>query len=231
MSIYLNKKRQNKGSQSEIPKVEFKNDEIIVNGYQRYLLINDNIVFKSKLNKYNIIKNLLKNLKANCNSIIDIGCSNGLILFLSDILKFDNILGLDHDIDCINLINNIKLKLNKKNINVIKYSFGDELNKSSDIICMFAIIHWIFSCTALYGNFYDIFNYIKKYVNKYLLIEWVEPHDKAIKIMNHINFNKNVIKEKYNKINFENGLKNIGEIKEIIHLENNTRFLYLVEKL
>jgi hypothetical protein len=172
----------------------------------------------------------LNEKKEECKTIIDIGCSNGLVLFLSNFLGYQKIYGLEHETECVELINNIKNELNYNNIYPKKYSFGDIIDEQVDIICMFAIIHWIYGCTANFYCFDDIFKYIKKYVKKYLLIEWVSETDNVISKNTHINYNKNEIKEEYNLKNFERSLiQNIGKIENIIHLEKNTRFLYIVK--
>tara|TARA_B110000208_G_scaffold77208_1_gene98924 strand:+ start:5379 stop:11732 length:6354 start_codon:yes stop_codon:yes gene_type:complete len=226
----------NSGSQSEIPNISISDNNLIISGYQHYNISFDGkITLKSKIEKYLIIQNILNKIKinnitkTNCNSIIDIGCSNGLTSIIASSLGY-NVLSLDHDINCINLIKNIINKLNLQNIEAEQYSFGNKINKSGDIVIMLALIHWIYSCTSLFGNFDDIFKYIKPYINNYLLIEWIDTEDPAIKSFNHIDFNKKIQNQEYNKINFEDSLKkNIGNIIETIEVDGPTRILYIVE--
>ena len=97
---------------------------------------------------------------------------------------------------------------------------------------MFALIHWIYSCTSINGNFDKIFKYISRYVKKYLLIEWISPNDGCIKMFDHTNYNKSCHDETYNVTNFEKSLKkNIGSIINKQELDGKTRILYIVKKL
>jgi hypothetical protein len=226
-----NRSSVSNGSQSEVPKLEIKNNQVIVSGYQKYIMDNDNIIFKSKIPKYNLIQQTLFNLKNTCNSITDIGCSNGIVSFIAHKLDY-NVLSLDHDVECINLIQNIinHQQLSINNITCETFSFGDIIKTNNDIVIMLALIHWIYSCTAINGNFDKIFQYLKPYINKYLLIEWVDNLDSAIRKFNHINYNINTHQEKYNVANFEKSLiKNIGTIINRIELDGKTRILYIVK--
>lgn len=230
ISIYKEKNRNNIGSQSEIPILKKNNNFLIIDGYQNFKISSSNIIYFSKIGKYDIIKNLLVKYSKKCNSIIDIGCSNGLVSFLANNNNY-NVYALDHDIECINVILKIINELSLKNIKVDNYSFGLPIQFKGDIVIMLALIHWIFSCTSLYGNFDDIFKYIYPYINKYLWIEWITPNDNAIKQFNHINFNKKIHTVEYSKDNFEKSIvKNIGTIKEKIEIEGPTRILYIIKK-
>ncbi len=230
MKLYKNRKRNNIGSQSEIPRIYIKDNIITVSGYQSFIIYDDKITYKSKVKKYNILEQLIDKFKSECESITDIGCSNGLISFISS-QKGYNVLALDHDEECIHVMNRIITHFNINNIICKKFSFGNKIDIKSDILVMLALIHWIYSCTALYGNFDKIFQYLSQYVNKYLLIEWISPNDTAIRKFKHLNFNKQIHGEIYNVINFENSLKkNIGRIIDKILIDKNTRFLYIVEK-
>lgn len=230
--IYKNSKRDNRGSQKEVPNLEIKENKIIVSGYHKYEIIENKINLKGKKQKFKIISDLLKEyyLEKECNSLTDIGCSNGLFSLQSIFFGY-NVFALDHDDECINLINLIKTELKLENLESLKYSFGDDINKKSDIVIMLALIHWIYSCTTIYGNFDDIFTYINKYVNKYLFIEWIDPTDSVIKKFKHLDFNKKSHKVEYNVKNFEKSLlKNIGNITYKKVLDKETRILYVVKK-
>ena len=230
MKLYKNGVRKNIGSQSEIPRISINHNNITVSGYQSFIIYDDKIIYKSKVKKYKILEQLIDKFKFNCKSITDIGCSNGLVSFISS-QKGYNVLALDHDVECINVMNRIITHFNINNIICKKFSFGNKINIKSDILIMLALIHWIYSCTALYGNFDKIFQYLSQYVNKYLLVEWICPNDTAICEFKHLNFNKQIHEEVYNIKNFENSLKkNIGRIVDKILIDKNTRFLYIVEK-
>ena len=224
------KRRNNNGSQVEVPTLEYiaEKDILKIGGYQKFEINKDNIILHSKKYKYTIINDILKNL--NCSSMVDIGCSAGILCYLANKLGYTEIYGLDHDQEYINLMLKINDKININSVHPRLFSFGNHIPKS-DVVIMCALIHWVYSCTSLYGSFSSIFKYLRESVNEYLIIEWVEPDDGAIQNFKHINFNKDVQIESYCKENFVNALKKyIGEIVNIKYIEGQ-RYLYIVKKI
>jgi SAM-dependent methyltransferase len=213
-----------------MPKVSFLENEIKVSGYQKYSISTPSGGIKfGRPKKYSLITEALSKLKGDCDSLIDLGCSSGGVSFLAHNLGYREIFSLDHDEEYLKIINQVNEKLSITNIHAKKFSFGDELPQG-DIIFMGALIHWVYSCTALFGSFGDIFSYLKNGAKKFLIIEWIDPSDGTIKNFKHTSHNKDIHKEEYTTENFEKGLKeNIGEI---ISIENTkaTRFLYTVKR-
>jgi hypothetical protein len=159
------------------------------------------------------------------------GCSAGLVSFILKFQKFPQIYSYDHDIEYLELIDKVNNHYNFTEITTRKYRFGQSLPKV-DYILMLAIIHWIYSATALFGNFDSIFNYLKPFINKKLLIEWIDIKDPAILSFNHISKNKSIITEDYNQSNFEKSLTEIiGPIEQKIEIDGPTRILYIVKSL
>ena len=227
------------GSQVEVPSLKINNDKILVNGYQIFELNqkNNNVDIKSRHKKINHILPIFKRIleKHNCKSFADIGCNNGLYSFLALNIGYEKIYSLDHDVDCIKLINEIiNLKNLSKTMLSKEYKFGDSMEKSDLVFCG-AIIHWIFSLTAKFFNFDNIINYLMKYTNEYLIIEWISENDSSIRAFDHINKginngdDKNKYEE-YNTENFEKAIKKLGIIEEKIYWEGNERVFYVIRK-
>ena len=224
---YKNKKRPNSnGSQSEKPTVKQLNDTFIIGGYQNFTIDKNNIkLIGNYANKFNFIKKFITEHQTDCTSLTDIGASNGLVVFIASQAGLPIVHALDHDIECINLILTVAEQL-QLDIKAKQYSFGEPVDKS-DIVIMGALIHWVFSCTASYGNFDSIMEYLQKIVGKYLLIEWVDPADPAVLYFNHVSFNKSIIKEPYNLDNFLTSAKKFFPIVEKVVDVTSTRKLYL----
>lgn len=215
--LYVNQNRST-GSQREIPSINIKDNEIQITGYQKFKIIGDEIKHNNK--KLSFISEYVKDL--DINTISDLGCSNGLLCCL---LKDYDIIGYDHDDDCLDLHMKISdyVKLDTK-----KWKFGDEFRKS-DVVIMLALIHWVFSCTSLYGSFIPIIEYLYNYTNKYLIIEWVDKDDSAIKSFKHTSYNKDIVKEEYNFDNFILSISKYFNYKKIYDI-SKTRQIYLCEK-
>jgi len=182
--------RRKVGSQSETPTIKYENENIIIGGYQKFIINKETraITFKTKLAKFSYISTLLNNLneKANCKSIVDIGCNSGLASLIAFNQNFQRILSLDHDPEYINILRTVKNQCNITAINEAQFSFGDKLNEKFDVVFCGAIIHWIFSLTADFRNFDSILEYLISLTNNYLVIEWINEHDRAINSFNHI---------------------------------------------
>ena len=225
--IYKNNKRSgSKGTQSESPKVTCVNGKCIVTGYQHYTITkNELVVNRGYKTKFNYIKSFLLQHTKDCSSVMDIGASNGLVSFLAAQAGYSTVHALDHDLECIQVIAKIKECLEIRAVSPKVYSFGDD-HPPTDIVIVGALIHWIYSCTALYGNFAEITNYLHGLTKKYLLIEWVNPNDPAIRCFHHISFNKDIIKEPYTRANFLTSMKKHFSQVTKVHSVNNTRELF-----
>lgn len=198
--VYKNTKRPT-GSQSEIPSVKCALDQCIVSGYQKFTITNRMVTPRSYSEKFNYIKAFLASKASQCNTVADIGASTGIVCFIAAILGYEKCYALDHDMDCLEVIKKIKNHLHISRVIEKSYSFGNVI-EPVDIVIACALIHWVYSCTALYGDFDKIIKYLRKYTKKILIIEWINPDDVAIKVFHHINFNTDVIKEQYTRENF-----------------------------
>ena len=170
-------------------------------------------------------------MKYKCQSIVDIGCNSGLTSLIALNNNFKYICSLDHDPEYISTLNSIKKLCDIKIINESIYSFGDIINKNFDVVFCGAIIHWIFSLTSNFRNFDNIIIYLLSITNKFLVIEWVDPNDNAIKFFNHIKKRAKDGDEEYNNINFEKSLKKYVKIISKKNVESITRTIYLLEKI
>lgn len=229
---YKNPQR-NTGSQKEIPSFSMKNNVIQVSGYQTFNLFqnNNNIVFKNKIKKFNTISKILKQYSNGTKTFTDVGCNNGLVSFIANQHNFERITCLDHDKDCIGLVNKVIKAKKMKNMSAQYFKFGSVF-PSSDIVFCGAIIHWIFSLTADFRSFDKIIQYLMQYVNQYLFIEWVSEHDNAIREFQHIKRNARKGDESYTTKNFKRSLEKFGDIIESHPVDgiNNSRILYIVKK-
>jgi len=233
-NFYRDKNRK-VGSQSEIPTIKKESNNIIrVDGYQTFIInsINKNLIVKKKPFKFQYINECLYKLRKNenCKSIIDIGCSAGLVSILAYKNGFEKIYSLDHDPEYINVISQLKKLLNISNIHEKIFSFGDEIKEKVDIIFCGALIHWIFSLTANFRNFDKIIRYLLQYTEKFLMIEWVDKNDNAIKTLKHIDIRKEKTDEEYNTFNFEKSIKKYTNILSKKSIDGDTRILYILSK-
>lgn len=222
---YKNTKRIS-GSQSETPRISINNGVVNMSGYQKFTLTQNSVKPESYAPKFKFIENFIKREHGACKSLADLGCSNGMVCFMANQIGYEKVYALDHDLECINVIKRAKQALNFNNIIEKQYSFGDEL-EPVDVIIMGALIHWIYSCTALYGSFDKIIEYLRQRTGKVLLIEWVDSQDVAIKSFKHTKFNHSIIKEPYTRENFLKSLRKHFKSVEKVFTVRNTRELFM----
>ena len=225
---YKNGRRAaSKGTQSETPTVKCANGKCVIGGYQHFTITKkDLVVGRGYQGKFRYIKSFLQSHLADCQSVSDLGASNGLVSFTAAQVGYPTVHALDHDLACIRVMNEIKKCLDIQTVHPKEWSFGND-HTPTDIVIVGALIHWIYSCTALYGNFDEIIEYLRGLTNKFLLIEWVNPNDPAIKCFNHTSFNKSIIKEPYTRANFLASIRKQFSSVTKVHSVNATRELFL----
>ena len=172
------------GTQSEIPTVTAAEDNtrLIVRGYQAFDLRAESLdqpVVQHYVRKFAYIKQLLTRLwmEEGCRSMIDIGCSAGLISLIGRGAGFDKIYSLDHDAEYVNVVRRIASWAKfDESILPLEFSFGAVLPATADVVFCGALIHWVFCRTADFQNSFDrILDYLLSAVRpgKFLVIEWV----------------------------------------------------------
>jgi SAM-dependent methyltransferase/predicted Ser/Thr protein kinase len=241
ISRYMDPHR-NTGSQSEIPQLLLSSNSLSVRGYQRFSLTTDGrLVIEKKKEKFHIILHVLKSLHEThkCSTFLDIGCNAGLTSFIAKRNGYSKrVIGLDHDYEYVEMYNRIVARENMLRIRAELFSFGDPLplKYRSDVVFVGALIHWIYTCTAKFKNFANIFEYLYLVVGNILLIEWVDPLDSAILDFNHIESCgnqpsvNNTDHDDYTQKMFDRQLSIHFNVLDIIPLNKaNTRLLYVTE--
>ena len=172
------------GTQSEVPTITAADDNtrLIVRGYQAFDLHARNLnqpVVQHYVRKFAYIKQLLARLwmEEGCRSMIDIGCSAGLISLIGKGVGFERIHSLDHDAEYVDVVRRIASWAKfDESILPREFSFGAALPATADVVFCGALIHWVFCRTADFQNSFDrIFDYLLSAVRpgKFLVIEWI----------------------------------------------------------
>ncbi|WP_155988710.1 hypothetical protein [Thioalkalivibrio sp. ALE17] len=216
------------GSQKEEPRIRHDKDGgITVEGYQSYK-IKKNRIKPEKLQhalKYQIIRPYLRQISPDC-SVIDIGCSAGVIGLQAYFDGYKNLYFLDHDKEYLGLLEEVASELGVETARVI-CSPIDKYNGRGDVAFAFAIIHWIYSYSARYGSLGSAVSDLKRLGGTCLFIEWIDNSDPAIVKEGHIRKNREVQKAPYNKKEFVKALsENYSHIKMIGRV-SKTREIWL----
>ncbi len=120
-------------------------------------------------------------------------------------------------------------KLGFDRLEVVRTNFS-EWNRPSDIVLALALIHWVYSCTALFGSLNSIITRLAELTRYMLLIEWVDPEDPAIGFFHHTDWNRGSIRAPYTRTAFEAALSRHFARHQSVAEFSSTRRLYVAFK-
>ena len=217
------------------PKTDFKiyKDYININGYQEFKLYKDKLIpSKTSYDLYKkneMLSNFFNHAQLQNKSYLDLGAGLGYFSFLAAIYKA-KVTAIDIDKEYIDIINRAKRHFKINNLKTMNIQIS-QLNKTSDIICALSIIHWIYSCTEVFGSLDLILKFLSKITKETLIIEWIEPEDEAINYFKHIDFNENYVTDKYCKDLFIIALKkHFSSFESLGYTREHTREIYMCKK-
>ena len=228
INLFINKNKLCISPNKHAPKpsMNIVNDEIQVNGYQKYIINENNII--PSIDSYDLYKktDLLKNYyQSNFmknKTFLDLGAASGYFTFMAILNGAKYATAIDIDSSHLKIINDITKKYNIKNIKTI----SDNINKyegKADIVNALSIIHWIFSCTSIFGKMENMISFLRKITGEVLFVEWIDPSDEAIQYFNHLDYNNKKCDDSYNYEIFIAELNKQFSSVEIIGDTRNTR--------
>ncbi len=219
------------GSQSEQPAMMVAGGVISVAGYQVFKIAQGKVIKDGMSRKYRSLYQFFQAnralLGANA-SLLDIGCSAGILCFLAKESGFAKVTGIDHDPEYIEMMQAVSRTSGLE----VDAQVGDwkAATGTHDVVCMLALIHWVYSLTGTEGSFSSVYRYLHARTGKYLLIEWVDPADPAIGHLKHTSANPQWHREPYERERFEiAGQRYFGPIDARIDT-TATRCIYVFRK-
>ncbi len=212
--------------------IEVYDHYVRFHGYQEYILTRDTLTVAEDLvlqKKLQLLTPYLNIHYLSHRTLLDLGANAGFFCFLAVQNGADHAVAVDMDNQYISMMQTAIEKFKFQNIEVIDTNLTEYKDKA-DITLALALIHWIYSCTAVYGNLDTAVRKLSQLTKYMLIIEWVDPDDPAVEFFRHIDWNKDHISDAYNITSFENALadnfcrfKMVGEI-------SNTRKMYIAYK-
>lgn len=158
-------------------------------------------------------------------TLLDIGANGGFFSLWACRNGARQVVSLDMDGAYLKLIRQAQNAFGWKNIRPIKAKVQD-WEEPSDVVLAFAMVHWLYSCTADYGTLDAVIEKLARLSNVVLLVEWVAPDDAAIQQFKHTEWNPGIDKAGYNLDAFEKALKRQFCKIEILGATSPTRTLY-----
>ncbi|MEM7083793.1 MAG: hypothetical protein AAF465_13770 [Pseudomonadota bacterium] len=191
------------GNQAEVPSIRFRQDYICFDGYQQYCLSSSRIRMHKAdhRKKYGLIRPYLLGFGDPRLSLIDLGCSAGVMGFQAYLDGFRDIAFVDHDAEYLELVNAGLKHIDATAPKTIQ-SKVEGLSHNADVLFAFALIHWLYSATEQFGSLDRIIAKLSEHGKQTLFIEWVGPECPDIKGFGHLDMNASVQQEAYTKEKF-----------------------------
>lgn len=216
------------GSQAEEPLARVdERGRLNVDGYQEYQLNKTGFDDLKTIHehKYLIMRPyLLSSFRDN--SVLDIGCSAGVMGLQAIIDTCSSVHFLDHDPEYIEVVKTALKYLDNNSSEVNCSPIGNFALKYEVGIAL-AVIHWIYSYSEKAGSLKQSVEMLYDICPKALFIEWVSPNDSAILQASHTEKNKLEQTEAYNYKNFKKALNEFYPYTQKIGEVNSTRELWL----
>ena len=137
-----------------------------------------------------------------------------------------------HDSEYVGVFNRVAAAIHATvGLHAFVYSFGSPMPVRAQIVFCGVILHWIFCLTSnsAFKGFGGILTHLLEYATKYLLIEWVDPSDRAVKGFGHIaRCGIDGLENQYTVGNFERAVKKHATLESKQSLDGPSRVLYVI---
>jgi predicted Ser/Thr protein kinase len=210
--------------------IEIHEDYVVFHGYQEYTLTKNTLTVSAidlgLKKKQQLMASYFSPRYLAQRSFLDLGANAGFHSFWALQEGAKNAIAIDIDEKYLQMMREAKFKLGFNNLEIVNANIID-WNGSADIVIALSLIHWVYSCTALYGSLNAAISKLRQLVTYMMIIEWVAKEDPAINFFHHLDWNKEIIRNDYNQENFEAALRENFSRIEVLGDISQTRRLYV----
>lgn len=208
-------------------------DYLEFHGYQEFKLFKDHLeildIDESLQKKSMILRPFMINHNLTNRSLMDLGANSGYFCYMALQNGAEKTIALEMDEEYCAGLQKAKKVFSLEKLEVISENF-DEIDFSADFVIALAFIHWVYSCTANYGSLEKIIKKLADSSNYALIVEWIAPDDPAIQYFDHLNWNQDVIEEKYTFELFQKALNKYFKRSKLIGEVSPTRKIFIAYK-
>lgn len=224
---------ENPNQYARTASIEVNDGIATIHGYQEFILTKNSVsvlaVDENLQSKFLLLQPYFTQHYLQDRSFLDLGANGGFFSFLASQNGSSNITALDMDENYLNIIKKGCETLGFQNINIVNSNFSD-WNQSAGVVLALAFIHWIYSCTSEFGSLDASIEKLANLTEYLLIIEWVEPTDKAIEFFHHTQWNQQIIREPYTFSAFVDALTKYFDHYELIGEISPTRRIFAAYK-
>ena len=212
------------------PGIEVRPGRVTIHGYQEFRISPEKIeplrIDQPLRIKRKLVQSIFNPDYLTGKTVLDIGANGGFFSLWACHNGARQVVSLDMDEAYLDLIRQAQTAFGWQNIRTIHARVQD-WDEPADLVLAFAMVHWLYSCTANYGSLEAVVEKLAGLSRSLVLIEWVAPEDPAIRSFKHSEWNPRVAKDGYNLEAFESALRKWFCKVEMIGPTSPTRTLYM----
>jgi hypothetical protein len=212
------------------PAIEINGAGVVIHGYQEFKVspqkINALPVDQPLRRKKKLAQVFFEQEFLTGKTVLDIGANGGFFSFWACQNGASHVVALDMDEAYLDLIRKAQKALGWRQIHPT-HEKVQHWNEPADMVLAFAMVHWLYSCTAAYGSLDAVVAKLAGLSRSVLLVEWVAPEDEAIRSFKHTRWNPRVAQGAYNLEAFEAAMRKHFRKVEMIGPTSATRMLYV----
>lgn len=202
---------------------------VIFHGYQEFFLTKHQVRAladdHSLRKKVKLLSKFFQPKHLKGRTILDLGANSAFYCFWALQEQAESATAVDIDNEYLDMVKKAKDYLGFESLEIVRANVAD-WDTPADVVIALALVHWVYSSTALFGSLDTVIEKLSLLTNYMLIVEWIAPDDPAIQFFHHIDWNKNISKESYTLENFEKALLRYFRKVEIIGDISSTRRLY-----
>ena len=167
INLFINKNKlcSNPNKHAPNPSMKMVLGYIEVDGYQQYK-INKTTIIPGKFSydlekKASILEKYYTKNFIEHKTFLDLGAACGYFTFTALQNGCKHATAIDIDDNHLQIIRDISNKYNMNNITIISDNINN-YNGPADIVNALSIIHWIYSCTSIFGGMQNMIQFLKK---------------------------------------------------------------------
>lgn len=210
--------------------LEWQGETAIVHGYQDFKLSSSGIaslpVNLNHCQKAELLQPYFTPRFLRHRTLLDLGANAGFFSFWALQQGAESAIVVEMDNAYADIVLALKDRLNFPAIHMLNCNVT-ECKVKADVVLALALVHWVYSCTASFGDLERTVEWLAGLTEYMLVVEWIEPDDPAIAFFGHTEWNKAYLTGPYTREVFEGALHKFFRRVELIGHVSPTRWVYV----
>jgi len=211
------------------PRLIIRDGEASFEGYQDFVLNADPLLVSARdellVRKKDILARMFTPRFLAQRRVLDLGANGGFFSLWALQGGAREAIAVDLDEDYIRMLEEARSAFHLEGLRPVRGNVAD-WTEPGDVVIALALIHWIYSCTAVLGSLSEALAKLARLTRYLLIVEWIAPEDPAIRQFGHLDWNSARTREPYSFEAFEAALRAQSRRWEHLGDVTPTRKLY-----